>query len=102
MSVAYHEPNKTQILDLLHLSRKEKEIRDLCHSTFEELRQWQECVPDAIHSRVVRYTTIRGIILRSQARDAVALFRMARRTRIACFQSYIAGLPKPHRVKRLA
>lgn len=101
MSVAYKDLNNPQILDLLHLSRKEKEIRDLCQSTLAELRNWKECVPDTIHSRILHYTTIKGMILRSQARDAVNLYRMARCKRTSCFQSYIAALPKSHCEKRL-
>lgn len=102
MYLSYKRSGNPQILDLLHLSRKEKEIRDLCQSTLQELRQWKQCVPDAIHYRLVRYTTIRGMILRSHARDAVALYKMARCKRISCFQSYMADLPKMHREKRLA
>ena len=102
MFASYKNINKPQILDLLHLSRKEKEIRDLCQSTLAELREWKECVPDTIHSRILRYATIKGMILRSQVRDTVNLYRMTRCKRTVCFQSYIAALPKAHCEKRLA
>lgn len=96
MFIAYKNESVLQILDLLQLSKKEKEIRDLCQSTLTELRQWKKCVPDAIHLRVLRHASIKGIILRSHARDAVNLYRMARCKRTSCFQTYMAALPKMH------
>lgn len=93
---------KPQIFDLLQLSRQEQEIRRLCRGTLSEWKRWRQCMPDAIHSGFFRDATIKGMVLRSRARDAVRLYRFAKAKRISCFQSYIAALPKQHCFKRLA
>lgn len=91
-----------QLLDLLQLSRREWEVRHYCREILMDLRLWQKSYAEPGLGRAVCSFYLKGMILRSIARDCIRLYKLARRKRVSHFQSYMAALPSGYNGKRLA
>lgn len=90
-----------QLLDLLQLSREEKESKERAILRLRELKNWERALELPIHPRILPYARARTIALRRQARKAVHNYRQAKQGRIEIFRHYIDSLPNYGFSKRL-
>jgi hypothetical protein len=91
-----------QLLDLLQLSRHEKESRDKALMFLRELKDWEIALKHPVHPRIRPYVRARAIAMRHEARKAVHNYRQVKRGRIEMFRNYIESLPNYGGSKRLA
>jgi len=82
-----------QILDLLQLSRKEREVRLHCLNSVRRFSEWKKTHDRHAKGRAMSYSAIEGEILKRQARDAVYMYRMVKKDRMAVFRRYLEKLP---------
>ena len=88
----YKRADNFQLLDLLQLSRKEKECQQSCKRSIRQFDDWKKRHREA-HSQFPVYSQIEGILLRRQAQDAVLLYKIVRKDRMRAFADYIEKLP---------
>ena len=93
---------KLQIFDLLQLSRKEKETKELCLQKLEDLRDWKKILPMQVRASIAPSVRIRSVTLRREAREAIKIYKLVRESRIKLFKNYMDDLPPIGNSKRLA
>jgi hypothetical protein len=74
-----------QILELLQLSHREKELRDRCITELTNYDAWKR------QGTVKSFT--KGRLLRRRAQKAIFHYKLARRYRRHVFQAYMNALP---------
>lgn len=85
--------NEFQILDLLQLSRKEREVRLHCLRSMRRFSEWKKTHGRHVEGRVMSYSMIEGMLLKREARNAVFLYRIIKKDRTAIFRQYMKKLP---------
>ena len=91
-----------QLLDLLHISRREREVKETALQSIQDLREWEKILLLPLHPSISTKALGRTIILRRRAKQAVKTYRDMRKNRMEIFQNYIACLPNRSCYKRLA
>lgn len=87
-------PDSFQILDLLQLSRKERDVRLHCLNAVQRFSAWKKTHGSHDVGRMIKYSEIEGLMLKRQARDAVYLYRMVKKDRMTIFRQYLEKLPQ--------
>ncbi len=82
-----------QIFDLLDISRLENECRRTCRRALRDFFLWRTARARAVHNVADFYAEAKGIMLRRQAEETLALYRDIRRERQVAFAAYINKLP---------
>lgn len=98
----YQPPKEPQILDLLQLSRKERECRNICIRTMRKFNDWRKSKNENADPFMHFYEQVEGVLLRRQAQDAVLFYRLIRKDRRRAFDDYISKLPSPLKVMESA
>lgn len=89
---SFRQSGNLQILDLLQLSRKERECKIACLRTIRQFEIWKKKHRSANDSAFSLYSQIEGVILRRQAQDAVLFYKLIRKDRMRAFQHYMEKL----------
>jgi hypothetical protein len=85
-----NEKQHPQIFDLLMLSQKEQDLKNLCRQSIHSFERWNKKYP---HQGNIDFARMGGVLLQSQTKDFILLYRMAKRHRLIAFQSYMDSLP---------
>jgi hypothetical protein len=93
---------KFQIFDLLQLSRREREAKELCLQRLADLHDWEKDLPKHISVAAFSTVRIRSATLRRQAREAIKIYKLIRGSRTKIFKTYMDELPVVGASKRLA
>lgn len=91
-----------QIFDLLQLSRKEREAKELCLERLQDIRDWEGILPGSVNSLIAPSLRIHSATLRREAHEAIRVYRLIRESRIRLFKDYMDELPPVGTSKRLA
>ena len=91
-----------QLLDLLLLSKEEKESKEKALWFLREMKDWEKALELPVHPRIRPYVKARAIAMRHEARKAVHNYRQVKRGRIEIFKNYIESLPNYAITKQLA
>lgn len=83
----------SQILDLLQLSRTEREAKASFRQAMRDIAHWKKSGGDARRKGTGIHGRMKGILLRRRAEDAFMLYRIARDDRVRRFREYVERLP---------